>query len=213
MNVVVGEGDTLPAPILARAASLLREGELLIFPTDTLYAVGGLCTDARAALRVRAAKGRDPGHPLPAVAADEEQARRLSGNWPDAARALAASFWPGPLTVVVEAASVVPPEVHAGTRSIAVRVPAREVTRALCRLAGPLLSTSANRSGEPSPAGFAEAVQAVGTDAALRIDGGPSGTRASTIVDLTGPTPRLVREGAVSWAEVVRVWGAERPLG
>ena len=151
---------------------------------------------------MREAKGRPAGQPLPLVAADLAQARALSSRWPAMADRLAAAFWPGPLTLVVPAADGLPPEVTAGTETVAVRVPGLPLAIALCASAGPLISTSANRTGERGPVTCDEAVRGVGPAAALALDGGPGGTVASTIVDACGAEPVLVRAGAVPWEEV-----------
>jgi L-threonylcarbamoyladenylate synthase len=187
---------------VARAAAALRRGHLVIYPTETLYALGGLGLSGEAAARVRRAKGRARAHPLPLVAADLSQLLELAASWPREAERLASRFWPGPLTLVVSASSRVPEEVTAGTGTVAVRVPGRSVTRRLCAAAGPLISTSANRSGGPPASTCAEAVAAVGRAAALALDGGAASGPASTIVDVSGTRPRLLREGALRWREV-----------
>jgi len=151
---------------------------------------------------VRRAKGRDDGKALPLVAADLDQARALCSAWPPEAAVLAAHFWPGPLTLVLPADSAMPSQVTAGTGTVAVRVPALELTRALCRGAGPLVSTSANLSGAPAALTCLEAVAAVGAAAALALDAGPGRVVASTIVDLASGPPRLLREGAVPWEHI-----------
>ena len=192
--------------VLERAARLLRDGKLVIYPTDTLYALGALASHPRAAGRVRTAKGRDDGVPLPLVAADLWQARSVAETWPGIADQLAARFWPGPLTLVVAARPMVPTAVTSDTGTVAVRIPDSAVARRLCAAAGvPLISTSANRSGAPPPATCADAVTAVGAAAALALDGGPGRPLPSTIVDLTGDEPRLLREGAIEWAAVLEV--------
>jgi L-threonylcarbamoyladenylate synthase len=193
--------------VLARAAALVAQGRLLIYPTDTLYALGGSALSAPAALRVREAKGRDDGKALPVVAADANAARLLAASWTPGTQRLAALFWPGPLTLVLPAAAGVPDEVSAGTSTVAVRVPGLALTRALCLAAGPLVSTSANRQGSPAPLTCAEAVAAVGEAAELALDGGPGSARPSTLVDVTVDAPRLLREGAVPWADVLHAWG------
>ena len=194
---------TAPDPaVVAVATSLLSAGSLLIYPTDTLYALGGRALDAVAALAVRRAKGREEGKPLPLVAADIDQARGLCSAWPAAADLLAARFWPGPLTLVVPARPEVPEDVTAGTGKIAVRVPDLELTRALCRRAGPLVSTSANRAGGSPPISCADALEAVGAAAALALDAGRGQALASTIVDLTVMPPQLLRAGAVAWDDI-----------
>jgi L-threonylcarbamoyladenylate synthase len=196
------------ASVVERAARRLRSGDLVIFPTDTLYALGALAGDPRAAGRVRLAKGRDDRKPLPLIAADEGQARSLSSAWPDSATRLAARFWPGPLTLVVAGRADLPVEVTAGGGTVAVRVPGAGLARALCAAAGgPLVSTSANVAGAPSPMTCAEAVAGVGISVVLALDGGPGLGVPSTIVDLTSDPARLLREGAVEWAEVLGVLG------
>jgi L-threonylcarbamoyladenylate synthase len=191
---------------LARASELLLAGELLIYPTDTLYALGGRALDGRVASRVRVAKGRADAKPLPLVVADLVQVGRLVAAFPEAAQALAERFWPGPLTLVLECAACVPEAVTAGTGTVALRVPALRLARALCARAGPLISTSANRSGVPAPLTCEEAVAQVGGSARLALDGGRSRPVPSTIVELRAGEARLIREGAVGWSEVRAVW-------
>ena len=200
---VVRVSGTDPDPaVVALAASLLTAGSLLIYPTDTLYALGGRVLDAAAGAAVRRAKGREEGKPLPLVAADLEQARVLCASWPEAADQLAARFWPGPLSLVVPAAPAVPADVTAGSGNIAVRVPDLKLTRALCRQTGALVSTSANRAGGTPPITCADALEAVGAAAALALDAGRGRAVASTIVDLTSTPPRLLRGGAIPWEEI-----------
>jgi L-threonylcarbamoyladenylate synthase len=193
-----------PAAV-ARAVQALRSGGLLVYPTDTLYAFGGAALLPGVADRIRAAKGREERKPLPLVAADAEQARSLAADWPEAAARLAARFWPGPLTLVLVARGDVPPGITAGGASIAVRVPGLALARSLCAGAGPLVSTSANLSGEPPALDCGAALASVGPAAALALDAGPLVSRPSTIVDLSAAEPGLVREGAVGWAEVLAV--------
>ena len=202
-----------PAPdpaVVAVAVELLGAGALLIYPTDTLYALGGRALDAAAAVAVRRAKGREEGKPLPLVAADIAQARGLCREWPESADLLAARFWPGALTLVLPARPEVPSDVTAATGNVAVRVPDLEITRALCRRAGPLVSTSANRAGGSPPVTCADALEAVGAAASLALDAGRGQAVASTIVDLTVAPPVLLRAGAVSWDEIE---GVLRPPG
>jgi L-threonylcarbamoyladenylate synthase len=202
---VLDGGGGLPAEDAAGMRAALRAGEILLYPTDTMYAVGGLVLAAEAARRVRAAKGREAGKALPALAADEGQARELCGAVADRAWVLARVFWPGPLTLVLPASPALPREV-AGEGTIAVRVPAHGLARDICRLAGPLISTSANRSGEPPALTCAAAIASLGEEVAFAIDGGPGSPTPSTIVDVTGPEPRLLRAGAVPWEDVLRAW-------
>jgi L-threonylcarbamoyladenylate synthase len=195
----VGEA---PAARAVERVQVLLGGGLLIYPTDTLYALGGRALDPRAAGRVRAAKGRQAGKPLPLIAADVRQAAGLAGAWSDVAALLAERFWPGPLTLVLPAAQGLPEELTQGVGTIAVRVPALRLARALCARAGPLISTSANRSGGHAPVTCAEAIVQVGPAAALALDAGPGGSAPSTLVDLAGGAPRLLRAGALPWSAI-----------
>ena len=202
MEVLDVAGETAEDAAVARAVAALDAGGLLIYPTDTLYALGGRGLDAAAGRKVRAAKGRD-ARPLPLIAADLEQVLGLAADVPAPAVLLAERFWPGPLTIILASRRGVPDEVTAGTATIAVRVPGLALARRLCREAGALISTSANLTGAAPPSTCAEAVAGVGAAAALALDAGPGRPTASTIVDLTGPAPRLVRSGAVPWPEVL----------
>lgn len=195
--------------MIEEAARIVKGGGVLVYPTDTLYALGGSALSAAAAVRVRAAKGRDEGKPLPVVAADLLQARLLAAEWPEVAARLAEAFWPGPLTLVVRASADVPREVTGSGDTVGVRVPAAPVAAALCRRAGPLVSTSANVSGQPPPLFCAEAVSGVGHAADLALDAGPGQPVPSTVLDVSGPAPVRVREGAVSWDRILRILGDE----
>jgi L-threonylcarbamoyladenylate synthase len=197
--------EVLSDDAVAEAAAVLQRGSLLIYPTDTLYALGGRALDPEAVARVRRAKAREAGKPLPLVAADAEQVRSLCASWPGAAQRLAERFWPGPLTLALPAAGIVPAEVIAGGPTVAVRVPGRSLTRALCAAAGPLVSTSANLAGETPPVTCADAVAGVGEAAALALDAGPGQPLGSTIVDLSGAMPRLVRAGPIAWEDVLTI--------
>jgi len=202
VDVLRVSGEDPPPAAVERAAAVLRAGDLLIYPTDTLYAIGGRALDAQAGEKVRAAKGRE-AKPLPLVAADIEQVASVAAALPEQAGVLARRFWPGPLTLILAAREEVPDAVTSGTGTVAVRVPGLALTRLLCAAAGPLISTSANLSGAEPPLTCAAAVAGVGGAAVLALDSGPGRPVASTIVDLTGPAARLVRAGAVAWADVV----------
>lgn len=197
----------LPAAGLTREGArvvteALGAGGIVIYPTDTLYAVGCVARHPLALARLRAAKGREAGKAFPVIAADEADARGLASHWPDAAAKLAAAFWPGPLTLIVPAADDLPQGLLAGSRGVAVRVPASSVARGLAAGAGVLVSTSANLAGEP-PCVTADAALTAFPDAELAVDIGPLDGSPSTIVDLTGEEPRVVREGRIASAEVM----------
>ena len=182
----------------------LREGALLVYPTDTLYALGGLALLEGVATRVAGAKRRAPDKALPIVAADWQQVGALAPEMSELAERLARRFWPGPLSLVLRAGSDIPHDVRAGGATVAVRVPDCAVTRELCALAGPLVATSANLSGRSAPITCREATADLAEEVAVAIDAGPaSQDQPSTLVDVSERAPRLVREGAISWARII----------
>ncbi|MGH9488572.1 MAG: L-threonylcarbamoyladenylate synthase [Terriglobales bacterium] len=178
----------------------LDAGGVAALPTDTLYglAAHALCRSAIA--RVFAIKGRSPDKPLPLVVRDRDQASALAARLPPWFDQLAAAFWPGPLTLILPAAAHVPAELTAGSGGIAVRQPDLPFLQTLLQaLDYPLTATSANRSGAPACRTAAEVAAQLGEDCPLVVDGGPSPSgRPSTIVDLCGLAPRLLREGAIA---------------
>jgi L-threonylcarbamoyladenylate synthase len=189
--------------VLALAVEVLRDGGVVAYPTDTLY---GLAVDPRredAIERLFALKGRDRRAAVPLVAADIEQAG-AAGRLGAREMRLAAAFWPGPLAVVVPAQPAVS-RAALTDGSVAIRVPAHAVARALAAAFGfPVTATSANRSGL-APAESADRVAETLGDIAILLDAGPSvGGAPSTIVRLTDEGPVLVRAGAVAWERVLR---------
>jgi L-threonylcarbamoyladenylate synthase len=185
---------------LREAAAFLRQGETVAFPTETFYALGVAAFQEKAIQKVFAIKGRTFDQPLPLIIDGDSMLEEIAARIPDAARTLIRLFWPGPLTLIVEASKKIPPLLTASTGTVAVRESSHPLARLLVKIAGiPVTSTSANVSGDPSCAS-AEAVQAqIGDRIDLIIDGGPTpGGLPSTIVDLTVFPPRIVREGAVS---------------
>jgi len=194
------------SPGIDSAAATIRSGGLVIIPTDTLYGIAVDPCRADAVARVFALKERSTTSALPLVAADLAQIERSLGALPPIGGCLAAAFWPGPLTMLMEAPPTLVPEVTGGTGLIGVRVPAHEVTRALCRACDrPLTATSANLSGEP-PTDDPDAVdQRLRLHVDLLLDAGRTpGGPPSSIVDVTGLAPRLVRAGAIAWEEIRR---------
>lgn len=193
------------ASVFAPAVEALRGGGIVAFPTETFY---GLAVDPRSAPSVRklfTLKGRGPDHPFPLIAADDRQVAEQVGPMTALAARLASKGWPGPLTLIIPAGSVLCPDVHLGTGRVAVRVPGHSVARALAEFAGhAITSTSANVSGH-SPASTAEGViAAFGNGIDVLIDAGPtSGGLPSTIVDATGTDPILIRAGAIPWGRVL----------
>jgi L-threonylcarbamoyladenylate synthase len=194
-------GDS-PAP--RRAVQALQEGQVIVYPTDTVYGLGCRMDDERAVRRVYRIKNRPLTDPLPLLLAEPEQVDEFAREVPELARRLITRWWPGPLTVVLRRSPRVPLVVTGGTDTVALRVPNHPVPRALVRAVGvPLVGTSANSHGMPAPVTAQLAVFDVGDQVDLVLDGGrtPLG-RESTIVDLTGPLPRVIREGAIPAAEL-----------
>ncbi len=184
----------------------LRQGALVIYPTDTLYAIGCLALDGAAVRRLRGVKGREEDKPLSVIVADLAQARTMAATWTLEAHRLSEAFWPGPVTLVVEAASGLPGELLAGRIGVAIRVPALDHACLLARLAGPLVATSANRAGE-APCRTADLAMAAFPQAEIVFDIGPLEGAPSTIIDLTAPPGsfRILREGRVPRARVEQV--------
>jgi L-threonylcarbamoyladenylate synthase len=191
---------------LVAAAGLLRAGGVVAYPTETFYALGALADRPDALARLAAAKGRAEGKPLPLIAADAEQVAAVASLGDPIARRLAERFWPGPLTLVLPAAAPLDPALCGPGPSVGIRVPAHDLARELARAAGgPLVSTSANWSGEP-PASTASGIsQVVLARIDGVLDGGPTpGGMPSTVVEVARGAVRLLRGGVMPWEEVRR---------
>jgi L-threonylcarbamoyladenylate synthase len=196
-----------------RAARILRAGGLVAFPTETVYGLGADATDETAVARIFEAKGRPRFNPLIAHCADLETAA-AEGVFDDRARALAEAFWPGPLTLVLPRRSEtrVARLASAGLDTLALRVPAHPQARALLAATGrPVAAPSANPSGAVSPTAAQHVAEGLGGRVDLILDGGPCRVGVeSTVVDLTGQQPVLLRPGGVSAEEIEARAG---PLG
>jgi L-threonylcarbamoyladenylate synthase len=188
---------------------LIRAGEVIAFPTDTLYGLGADATNEAAVARVFSIKGRAETKPLLVLVRDLTAAQRF-GRIEGAALELAQRHWPGPLTLVVERAedSHLARGLNPLGSTIAIRVPARAMTHALLvAVDRPITAPSANRSGEPPAQSAAAALAGLGQAIALVLDGGPSAQRASTILDCSAARLRLIREGAIPRATLERTIG------
>jgi len=186
------------------AAKLIHAGRIVAIPTDTLYGLAADPFSTEAVARVFAAKGRPASLPVPLVAADVAQVEAWLAPLTVAARRLAGRFWPGPLTLLLSAPRTLAKAVTAGESTVGVRVPNHVVAQAICRAAGrPVTSTSANVSGQAATADPDVVEASLGAAIDLLIDAGPTpGGPASTIVDASGSTLRLVRNGAIPWEDV-----------
>ncbi len=200
---------------LAEAAARIRRGELVAFPTETVYGLGAHALDPDAVARIFAAKGRPAWNPVIVHVSDADAARTLVAEWPDRASRLAHAFWPGPLTLVLRKRDIVPDIVTAGTGTVALRVPAHPVALALLREAGvPIAAPSANRFTQLSPTTAAHVVAALGDRVPLVLDGGPCDVGIeSTVLDLTGDEPTVLRAGSLDADMLSAVLGEPVRMG
>ncbi|MBI2561515.1 MAG: threonylcarbamoyl-AMP synthase [candidate division NC10 bacterium] len=192
-----------PQPdVLQQACEILRRGGLVAFPTDTLYALGANALDPAAIERVLTVKGRHHGKPLSVLVPSVEAAAALAATLPDGAQALMRAFWPGALTVVVRASAKIPSILTAATGTVGLRMPAGAVARALLTaFAGPVIGTSANKTGAADPADAKTVQKAIGGQIDLVLDGGRATLGVpSTVIDCTAEPARILREGAISRA-------------
>lgn len=194
---------------ITRAASVLRRGGLVAFPTETVYGLGAAARDAEAVARLYALKGRPAHHPVIVHLAGIEQLHRWVRETSPGARQLARRFWPGPLTLVLPRAADVPDQLTGGQDSVGLRVPEHPVALALLRAFGEgIAAPSANRFGRVSPTTAAHVLAEFGEEVDVVLDGGPCRVGLeSTIVDLSGERPRLLRPGAIAAAEIERFLG------
>lgn len=190
---------------LDAAADWLRAGGIVAFPTDTFYGLAVDPASASAVAALFALKGRDAQMAVPLVAGSREAVEQACGPLGGASRRLADRFWPGAISLVLDAPDAIVPAVHAGGGTIAVRVPGHDISRGLAEAFGGLITaTSANRSGSP-PARDVEGLGELAADARVFVlDGGATpGAAPSTIVDARSGSPVLVREGQIAWSRVL----------
>lgn len=199
--------ETTPENI-QRAAARLQSGELVAFPTETVYGLGACALDVGAIAKIYARKGRPAFNPLIVHVASIERARELSSNWPENAQKLAQHFWPGPLTLVVPKSSAVPDIISAGLATVALRVPAHPVALEVLRAANiPLAAPSANRSGALSPTRARHVVESLGEDLWVLDGGACSVGIESTVVDVSGEHPAILRPGSISARDIESLIG------
>ncbi len=199
---------------LQLAVQLLRQGQLVALPTETVYGLAGDASNELAVRRIFAVKGRPASHPLIVHLASADALPEWAAAIPDEARALAAAFWPGPLTLVLRRTARASDAVTGGQDTVALRVPAHPLARALLTaFGGGLAAPSANRFGAVSPT-TAEHVRAeLGDEVELVLDGGPCDVGVeSTIVDLSQDAPAILRPGGLPREELVRVLGRDVPV-
>lgn len=196
-------------PVIRAAAKIIKEGGLVAFPTETVYGLGANGLDRAAVKKIFAAKGRPGDNPLILHIAHNRDLFYLADPVPLKAQVLMEAFWPGPLTLVLPRRSLVPYEVTAGLDTVAVRMPRNPVALALIREAGvPVAAPSANRSGYPSPTEASHVRDDLNGRIEAILDGGPAGLGLeSTVLDLSGETPVILRPGGVTKEELEQVIG------
>jgi L-threonylcarbamoyladenylate synthase len=195
--------------IIEQAATLLRLGMLVAFPTETVYGLGANALHAPAVESIFAAKGRPSNNPIIVHVADVAAARRLAADWPERASLLAEKFWPGPLTIVLPKRAEVPDIVTAGSSTVGLRVPAHPVALALLRAAEiPIAAPSANRSMRISPTTANHVLRGLDGRIDFVLDAGPtSGGLESTVLDLTTDPPQLLRPGLITVDQLEAIIG------
>ena len=202
---------TLAMNAVAEVVEVLRNGGVAAIPTDTVYGLAANGLDGAAAARVFEVKGRPEGMPLPLLLADVADLSLCCVGVPESALSLARAFWPGSLTLVLRRSNTVPDIVAAGGDTVGIRVPDHPAPREIARLLGaPITGTSANRSSLPPATTAAEVREQIGDRVDYVLDGGA--VRAgvpSTVLDLTGPEPLILRPGGVSADAISEVLGRD----
>ena len=194
-----------------RAVALLRAGELVALPTETVYGLGADAASPQAVARIFAAKGRPADHPLIVHLPDAEHLPRWARSIPKEALALARAFWPGPLTLILKREEGVPDAVTGGQDTVGVRVPGHPVALQLLRaFDSGIAAPSANRFGRISPTTARHVIEELDNRVAMVLDGGPCEVGIeSTILDLSSGSPRILRPGAIGAAQIAAVIGRE----
>jgi len=194
---------------IKRAVAILKKGGIVAFPTDTVYGLGANPLNAQAVAAIYKVKKRPPNLPLPLLLAEKSDLLKVASVVPEIAWQLAERFLPGGLTLVLRKSPWVPSAVTAGGDTVAVRIPDHPVPIALIRgLGTPIVGTSANLSGRPTPVTAEEVRQQLSDEVDFVVDGGrcPGGTE-STVLDVSGRVPVLIREGAIPKAELIKLCG------
>ncbi|MBE6992252.1 MAG: threonylcarbamoyl-AMP synthase [Ruminococcaceae bacterium] len=192
-----------------KCAEMIKNGGLVAIPTETVYGLGANGLDEEAVLKIFLAKGRPQDNPLILHLADADEIEKYCCDVPETAKKLAQHFWPGPLTMVLKAKDIVPKCTTAGLDTVAVRCPDCDVTRKLISLAGvPVAAPSANTSGRPSPTSAAHVIEDMTGKIEAIIDNGPCTVGVeSTIIDLSGDKPRLLRPGGLPLEDIEAIIG------
>lgn len=209
-EIIKIDPNNIDISLIDRAAEVIRRGGLVVFPTETVYGLGANTFDPKAVAGIYRAKNRPADNPLISHICAIEQVGELAREVPDGAYRLMERFWGGPLTLILKRRAGVPDIVSAGLDTVSVRFPSHSVAYELIRRAGvPIAAPSANLSGSPSPTAARHAIDDMDGRVDVIIDGGDSliGVE-STVVDMTGQVPTVLRPGAVTAEEIASVTGS-----
>lgn len=192
--------ENIDTEVMNEAAEILRRGDMVAFPTETVYGLGANALDEGASKKIYAAKGRPSDNPLIVHISNENQLQRVVSEIPETARKLIKAFWPGPLTIVFNKSKAVPYGTTGGLDTVAVRMPNHKIALKLIEVSDVLIAApSANLSGRPSPTLAEHVMDDLGGRISMIIDGGPVGIGIeSTIVDVTGEVPMILRPGYIN---------------
>ena len=195
---------------IKKAAEIIKKGGTVIFPTETVYGLGANGLDEEACKKIFQAKGRPSDNPLILHISSMEQLDKIVKEIPESARKLADKFWPGPLTIIFEKSPIVGDIISAGLNTVAVRMPNNEIALELIRLSGcPIAAPSANTSGKPSPTNVDHVIEDMNGRVDMIIDGGQCNIGLeSTVLDLTGDCPTILRPGGVTKEQIQEVLGS-----
>lgn len=210
-KIIKIDENNIDSSLMEEAGRLIATGELVAFPTETVYGLGGDALDPEASKKIYSAKGRPSDNPLIVHIADFSDMYRVANTVPEEAKKLSDAFWPGPLTMIVNKSDAVPDATTGGMDTVAVRMPNHPIALELIRKSGCLIAApSANTSGRPSPTEAAHVAEDLSGKIAMIIDGGPVGIGIeSTIIDLTEDTPMVLRPGYITPGMLSEVLGRE----
>lgn len=209
MKTIIAKADEKQADIFSKAGQILKAGGLVAFPTETVYGLGGDALSPLAAGKIYAAKGRPSDNPLIVHVADTESVYELAAEVSRQARLLMEAFWPGPLTIIFKKKPIVPDATTGGLDTVAIRMPSHPTALKLIQESGVYIAApSANLSGRPSPTTAEHVIEDMDSRIDMILDGGPVGIGIeSTIVDMTGDVPTILRPGFISGEMIQKILG------
>ena len=207
-EIIRVDTEKIESDKIGRISVVLKGGGLIVYPTETFYGLGADCYSKAAAKRIFSLKKRAAAKPLSVVVSDIDMLRGITAEIPPKLPELVSPFWPGPLTIVLTASKKVPRVLLGGGRTIGMRLPGLEWLRRLVHAAGfPITATSANVSGTKELSRSEEVISAFTGKVDLIVDGGKTpGMLPSTVIDLSGPRLKILREGVLPASEILKEW-------